>query len=278
MARRFKLKKIIKIGRRALRKGGIPLYWSKYSRKDFTIHQHIIILVLAQYFKRGVQYVLDLIDEIDELKKALGLKKVPDESTISKEKKRIPEEWIEMIIREIAKIMGISGKVAVDSTGIRMSHKSFHYTIKIGGEKKIRVELKMHTALDIENQLMLNVIPTKFYVNDSPYLIPLLKNIKNLDAVYGDKAYDANRNIKFIIGKGATPYISIRNNAKRGLRKKYLLQSQSEEWKKEYSHRNVIESSFHSFKSVVGDYVFARSFESAFKSLLFKVLAYNLYI
>ncbi len=81
---------------------------------------------------------------------------------------------------------------------------------------------------------MLNVIPTKFYVNDSPYLIPLLSDIEKLDAVYGDKGYDSNR--------------------------------------------NVIESSFHSFKSIVGDYVFARSFESAFKSLLFKVLAYNLYI
>ena len=43
MARRFRLKKIIKIGRRALKRGKIPLYWSKYSRKDFTIHQHIMI-------------------------------------------------------------------------------------------------------------------------------------------------------------------------------------------------------------------------------------------
>jgi len=43
MARRIRLKKIIKIGRRALKRGRIPLYWSKYSRKDFTIHQHIMI-------------------------------------------------------------------------------------------------------------------------------------------------------------------------------------------------------------------------------------------
>jgi len=278
MARRFRLKKIIKIGRRALKRGKIPLYWSKYSRKDFTIHQHIMILVLTQYFKRGVQYVLDMIDEINELKKALGLKKVPDESTISKEKERIPEIWIKMVIKEIAKMAGISGKVAVDSTGIRMSHRSFHYTIKIEEAKKIRVELKMHSAVDIVTSLFLNVIPTEFYVNDSPYLIPLLSDIQELDAVYGDKGYDSNKNIKFILGKGATPYLSIRNNAKRGLRKKYLLKSQSEAWKREYAHRNVIESSFHSFKSIVGEYVFARSLESAFKTLLFKVLAYNLYV
>jgi len=38
MTRKFRFKKIIKIGMRALKKTRIPLYWSKYSRKDYTIH------------------------------------------------------------------------------------------------------------------------------------------------------------------------------------------------------------------------------------------------
>ena len=39
----------LKIGFRVLKREKIPHYWSKYSRKDYTIHQHIMLIVLAQY-------------------------------------------------------------------------------------------------------------------------------------------------------------------------------------------------------------------------------------
>ena len=181
------------------------------------------------------------------------------------------------MLREIVKIVGIPNKFAVDSTGIQISYRSYYYTVRIGEMGRIREGLKLHAAVDIDSKLITNAIVTKWHTNDSPYLIPLLEE-ERVKEVYADKGYDSLRNIRFVLNKGGTPYIAIRNKARRGLRRRMLEKSKSPEWKKKYSHRNVIESVFHSLKRVVGDYIFSHSFSGASKLLLFKVLAYDLYV
>ena len=131
--------------------------------------------------------------------------------------------------------------------------------------------------MKIERKLITNVMVTRWHANDSPYLIPLLDRAK-IEEVYADKGYDSLRNIRFVLERGGKPYIAIRENAHRGLRRRLLEKSKSPEWKRKYSHRNIVESVFHSFKRVVGDYIFSHSFSIASKLLLFKVLAYDLYI
>ncbi len=181
------------------------------------------------------------------------------------------------MLREVVKIVGIPSKFAVDSTGIQIYYRSYYYTHRIGEVGKIREGLKLHAAVDIDSKLITNAIVTKWHTNDSPYLIPLLKDEK-IKEVYADKGYDSLRNIRFVLERGGEPYIAIRKNAHRGLRKRLLKKTKSPEWKNKYSHRNVIESVFHSFKREVGDYIFAHSFYISSKLLLFKVLAYDLYI
>ncbi len=159
------------------------------------------------------------------------------------------------------KIIGIPNKFAVDSTGIQISYRPYYYTQRIG--RKARRE---------------DEIVRKSHANDFPYLIPLLKNEEKIEGVYADKGYDSLRNIRFVLEYGGEPYIATRKNAHCGLRRRLLKKGKSSEWKKKYSHRNVIESVFHSFKREVGDYIFSHYFYIASKLLLFKVLAYDLYI
>ena len=168
-------------------------------------------------------------------------------------------------------------RIAVDSTGIQLSYRSYYYTMRIGETGKIRERLKLHAAVDMDSKLIINAFATKWHVNDSPYLIPLLRDEK-IKEVYADKGYDSLRNIRFVLERGGTPYIAIRKSARRRLRRRMLEKSKSKEWKKRYSHRNVVESVFHSFKRIVGGYIFSRSLSSASKILLFKVLAYDFYI
>ena len=276
MSRKLELYKIVKIGLRAMKRAKTPFYWSKYSRKDYTIRQHIMLIVLAQY-AGSIERMLQLVQEMRKIQKVMRLKKVPHKSTISRELRRIPERWIRIVLREIVKIVGIPNKFAVDSTGIQISYRSYYYTQRIGEIGKIREGLKLHAAVDIERKLITNAIVTKWHANDSPYLIPLLKE-ERVEEVYADKGYDSLRNIRFVLERGGTPYIAIREKAKRGLRKRILKRSKSPEWKKKYAHRNIVESVFHSFKRVVGDYILSHSFSVASKLLLFKVLAYDLYV
>ncbi len=282
MSRKLELYKIVKIGLRAMKRVRIPLYWSKYSRKDYTIRQHIMLIVLAQYVG-SIERMLQIVRGMRKIKRAMRLKKIPHKSTISREVRRIPEIWIRIVIREIVKIVGIPSKFAVDSTGIQISYRSYYYTVRIGEIGKIREGLKLHAAVDIDSKLITNAIVTKWHANDSPYLIPLLEEEK-IEEVYADKAYDSLRNIRFVLEQGGTPYIAIRNKARRGLRRRMLEKSRAAEWKKKYSQEGgyalFLNSQFvfHSFKRVVGNYILSHSFSVASKLLLFKVLAYDLYI
>ncbi len=276
MSRKLELYKIVKIGLRAMKRARIPLYWSKYSRKDYTIRQHIMLIVLAQYVG-SIERMLHIVQEMRKIKRVMRLNKIPHKSTISREVRKIPEHWIRIVTREIVKIVGIPSKFAVDSTGIQISYRSYYYTVRIGEIGRIREELKLHAAVDIDSKIITNAIVTKWHTNDSPYLIPLLEE-ERVKEVYADKGYDSLRNIRFVINKGGTPYLAIRNKARRGLRRRMLEKSKSPEWKKKYSHRNIVESVFHSFKRVVGDYIPSHSFPVASKLLLFKVLAYDLYV
>ncbi|ADD08059.1 transposase [Candidatus Aciduliprofundum boonei] len=281
MSRKLELYKIVKIGLKALKRANIPLYWSKYSRKDYTIRQHIMLIVLAEY-AGSIERMFQIVREMRKIKRAMKLRKIPHKSTISRELRRIPGRWIRVVLREVVKIVGIPSKFAVDSTGIQIYYRSYYYTQRIG-RKARREGLKLHAAVDIDSKLITNAIVTKWHANDSPYLIPLLEK-ERVKEVYADKGYDSLRNIRFVIEQGGTPYIAIRNKARRGLRRRLLEKSKSSEWKKKYSQEGGRapflnpQSVFHSFKRIVGDYIFAYSFSVASKLLLFKVLAYDLYV
>jgi len=176
-----------------------------------------------------------MIRVMDKIRRVMKLKKIPHKSTISREIRRIPEWWLRIVLREIVKMVGIPSKFAVDSTGIQISYRSYYYTQRIGEIGKLREGLKLHAAVDIDTRIITNAIVTKWHVNDSPYLIPLLEKEKKIEEVYADKGYDSLRNIRFVIERKGTPYIAIRENARHGLRRRLLKLSKSPEWKKKYS-------------------------------------------
>ena len=70
-------KEALKVGR-----SGLPRYSSRFSRKDFTQPQLFVILALRQFFKTDYRGVVQLLADLSDLRKALGLKKVPHYSTL----------------------------------------------------------------------------------------------------------------------------------------------------------------------------------------------------
>jgi hypothetical protein len=70
----------------------IPAYSSKYSRKDFTQHQHFALLALREFLKTDYRGLEQMLKEWAELREVLGLKKVPDHSTIQKAARRLLEK------------------------------------------------------------------------------------------------------------------------------------------------------------------------------------------
>lgn len=69
----------------------IPAYSSRFSRKDFTQHQHFAMMALRESLKTDYRGLEQFLKDWAELRDALGLEKVPDHSTIQKAAERLLE-------------------------------------------------------------------------------------------------------------------------------------------------------------------------------------------
>jgi hypothetical protein len=70
----------------------LPAYSSKYSKRDFTQHQLFALLALREFLKTDYRGLEELLRDWSDLRQALGLKKVPDHSTLQKAAQRLLEK------------------------------------------------------------------------------------------------------------------------------------------------------------------------------------------
>lgn len=73
----------------AVAKKALPTYSAVKSRHDFTQAQLIAILALRQFFKTDYRGIRQLLSDFSDLRKELGLKKVPHYTTIQKAQQRL---------------------------------------------------------------------------------------------------------------------------------------------------------------------------------------------
>jgi Transposase domain (DUF772) len=76
----------------AVAREALPAYSSKYSRHDYTQHQHFALLALREFLKVDYRGLEAMLRDWAELREALGLAKVPDHSTIQKAAERLLEK------------------------------------------------------------------------------------------------------------------------------------------------------------------------------------------
>jgi len=81
----------VTLARLALREAekAIPQYSNPKSRKDFTQSQIFAILVMKAFFKTDYRGIIELLEELSDLREALGLRKIPHYSTLCYAEERI---------------------------------------------------------------------------------------------------------------------------------------------------------------------------------------------
>ena len=84
-------KSAVRVAREALavRRAALPQYGSRYSRRDYTQPQLFALPVLRQFLRTDYRGVVALVSEWSELRRALGLEKVPHHSTLAHASRRI---------------------------------------------------------------------------------------------------------------------------------------------------------------------------------------------
>ena len=79
------------VAREALRlaQDALPAYSAPRSRKDFTQHQLFAVLALKTFLKTDYRGVTAFLADFGELREELGLKRVPDHSTLCYAEQRL---------------------------------------------------------------------------------------------------------------------------------------------------------------------------------------------
>ena len=86
----------VALAKTALRtaKASLSTYSSHYSRHDYSQHQLFAILVLRQFFKTDLRGIIQMLRDFSDLRKSLGLKKVPHYSTLCYAEKRLVKKGL----------------------------------------------------------------------------------------------------------------------------------------------------------------------------------------
>jgi len=260
----------------------LPLYFSKFSKKDFTVHQLFVLLVLKQKLKCSYESLVDDLETRPFVIKLLGLKRIPDESTIRKFAKKLKAEILYYLLADCGKqISKKTLKLAVDATGLHVEDGSFSYRKRLGLSTKTRKNVKLSACIGTQVQLVTAVKIRKSKAHDNKDFIGLIQKIakvKPVKIVVADKGYDAEYNHKFVnetIGAECIIPLRKKTNKKHRTKGKYRKRLRHGYSKKKYHQRSKIESVFFVIKRLFGAILQSNSWHTQKIGLLCKIIAYN---
>jgi hypothetical protein len=110
----------------------VPRYSSKYSRKDYTLWQHIALIALMQRVRKSYrEYAEDYLTTTERLLDVLGLSKIPHFTTIEKFLLRVPGALLEGVIGGFLGLTRVRWQLfSPDSSGFSPHHASHYYVLR----------------------------------------------------------------------------------------------------------------------------------------------------
>lgn len=197
----------------ALKIRQIRLYGSKFSKKSYTLYQHITLLAIREYNKGiGYRRFCELLPDYNLLLEFLNLEKIPHFTTLHKASQRLKGTIIESIFLGFTRRAKF--RSGIDSTGLSLQHSTYYYekrlehfrkkkTKKCGRPRLRRKKKHQYTSIfaDLDNQIILSTVLLRGSKSDNKMMIPTIKKAKEVfnkiishDA---DRGYDAEYNHKF---------------------------------------------------------------------------------
>ena len=262
----------------------LPVYSSKFSRKDFTQQQLMALYILKQKSKLSYDDFVDDFRTRDSALLELGLSKVPAASTIKMFVGRMKSVILEVML---GKCMDFTRKkklnTAVDATGFELEEGSYHYLKCTGLISKTRKSLKLSGCVDTDKHLFLSAKIRKSKRHDNLDFKAIIKKAKKhtkkkIKTNTGDKAYDSEDNHEFAEEEGFEHIAPIRNKVevwrtkgkhRKNLRRKFP--------KKKYHRRSIIENMFFCIKRLCGKAIYAKKWVMQVKEIFARMLCYNIH-
>jgi hypothetical protein len=215
---------LVKDGMIVLKRMNVPLYSSKYSKKTYTVHQHLLCLCIKETQQQSYRDCRDFLGEFDNFQEALGLTQVPHHTTPQKCLQRFPPRWYKMFLKQLICLVKSRANAVIDGTGIMRAHASFSYITRIRKKIKRRDYFKIILVIDPDDGFILSHTGIHGNHHESPHFIPLLDDIPvPLKDICSDKGFDSEKNQRYvIIERKARSFVDIRGKPKWGRYRKQV--------------------------------------------------------
>jgi len=287
----------MRVARRALAAGHKALrpYARPRSPKKYTQPQLFACLALKVFAKTDYRGIAQLLADLADLRRALGLRCAPHWTTLHKAAGRllVRRRVRRLLTFTVRRVLGRRQRVkraALDSTGFETGHTSHYYARRrskgASAKEKVRYSryAKLEAAFDCATHLILGAIPRRGPAVDTDRFIPLLdealRRVK-ISAALADAGYDSEGNHRHAREqrgvKSFMPATAGRPSPKppTGRYRRRMKQRLNKDYGS-YGQRWQAETGFSVVKRRLGSAVNGRSYQSQGRELMLFVLTYNL--
>jgi len=203
----------VRVAKQALAVGAnaFPLYAHRYSPKLYTQPQLFACLVLKTFFKTDYRGIAEQLHDLSDLRRTLGLERVPHFTTLQKAAQRLlrqprAQRVLRATVRRFFGRRRRSRRVALDSSGFDCGHASRYFI-----RRRTRTEnpwktvaysryAKLELSVDCLSHIIVGVLTSRGPRVDvdrfAPLLDATLPNIRP-QRVVADAGYDSEPNHRY---------------------------------------------------------------------------------
>jgi IS5 family transposase len=166
----------------------IAQYSSKFSKRRYTLHQHVVLLCLKVRKNTTYRTLLNELIEMPRVRDALGLTETPSPSTLCKAFNPFDMSVCRVLHNLSVPFLPTNSIVGIDASGFNRGHASKHY---IRRAKLTIQQLKLMSLVDTRANAIIDLHVTTTRKHDTQIAPSLIRRIANDVAILlGDKGYD----------------------------------------------------------------------------------------
>ncbi|WP_227378555.1 IS5 family transposase [Haladaptatus halobius] len=251
-----------------LARRAVTRYSSKFSKRRYTLHQHIVLLCLKVRKNTTYRMLLDEFIEMPRIRRAIDLEDLPCPSTLCKAFNQLDMAVWRVLLNLSVTLLPTNGVGGIDASGFDRSHASKHYTKRT---KLTIQQLKVTLLVDTRSNAIIDLNVTTTRKHDSQIAPSLIKrNTDEVVILLGDKGYDDQKIRTLAHEQDVRPLIKHREFSQ--LHKAWNARLDADL----YSQRSQNETVNSRLKRKYGAFVRSRHWWKQFRELAVNCLTHNL--